>query len=129
MRSADKDVALAGSRAFARIGRKPATAIKFPDTTGLPEWQKTDHMDSMLRYADAQAQQGNLVDATRIYKQAMDRPEEQWQCAGVIGIAKMGTPEAAAAIFPKLKSGDRKVRITAQNAWNGIAKAAAAQKS
>ena len=56
----------------------------------------------------------------RIYKQALDREAEHWQCAAIIGMAKLGTPEAAAAILPKLKSTDSKVRITAEKAWDAF---------
>ena len=62
------------------------------------------------------------MEATRIYRMALERPEAHLQCAGIIGIAKLGTPEAATAIFPKLKSANRTVRITAENAWRGMAK-------
>ena len=93
-----------------------------PDTAGLSDFQKVEHLDSLLRYADAQVKQGNPGEAMRLYKTALDRPEEHWQCAAIIGIAKIGTSEAAVTIFPKLKSPDRKVRITAQKAWDGMAR-------
>jgi len=121
MRSPDKEIAIAATKAFGRIGRKPAQPPQFPPLAGLSEWQKIDHMDSRLRYADAQVAAGNHAEAMKVYREALDRPEEHWQCAGIIGIARMGTPEAATAIFPKLKSADRKVRITAQNAWKAMA--------
>jgi len=124
MRSANKEIALAGIKAFARIAKKPPAAPKFPEPAGLTEWQKVDRLDSMLRYADEQARQGNLAEAMRLYKIALERPEEHWQCAAVIGIAKMGTPEAAATIFPKLKSGHRTVRLIVRQAWEAMAKAA-----
>lgn len=126
MRSADNEVAMAGIRAFGRIGKKPPAAPRFPEPAGLSEWQKTDRLDSMLRYADEQVKQGNPAEAMRVYRIALDRPEEHWQCAAVIGIAKIGTPEAAATIFPKLKSGNRTVRLTAKRAWQAMAKAASA---
>jgi HEAT repeat protein len=125
MRSPNKEIAMAGMKAFGRIGKKPATAPRFPETKGLSEWQKIEHLDSLLRCADAQVEQGNLSEAMKTYRSALDRPEEHWQCAAIIGIAKIGTPEAAAAIFPKLGSRQRTVRITAEKAWAGMAKAAA----
>jgi len=121
MRSSDKEIAMAATKAFGRIGRKPAQPPQFPPTAGLTGWQKIDFMDSRLRYADAQVAAGNHAEAMKVYKEALDRPEEHWQCAAIIGIARMGTPEAATAIFPKLKSADSKVRITAQNAWKSMA--------
>lgn len=123
MRSTNKDVAIAGVKAFGRIGRKVAAAPRYPDPKNLSEWQRIDQMDSMLRYADAQAKEGNAAEALRVYKMALDRPEEHWQSAAIVGIAKLGTIEAATLIHPKLKSDNRKVRITAENAWKGMASA------
>jgi HEAT repeat protein len=108
-RSSNGDIALAGARAFGRIGKKISAS------------PKPVEMDSMLRYADAQAKEGGTAEAMRVYKTALDAPEPHLQCAAIIGIAKLGTPEAAAAIMPKLKSGNRTVRITAQNAWKSMA--------
>lgn len=113
MNSSDKDLAIAGVRALGRIGAKPDGAVHFPAMTG---WQAIDGFDSQLRYADAQAAAGNHAEAMRIYKAALDKPEEHWQCAGIVGMAKIGTSEAVAAIAPKLKSSDRVVRITAEKA-------------
>lgn len=124
MRSPDTDLAMAAFKAFGRIGRKPAAAFRYPLTTNLTAWQKIDHIDSQLRYADAQAAQGNQAEAMKVYTLALEQPEQHLQCAAIIGIAKIGTAEAAAAIFPKLKSRDRAVRITAQQAWAAMAKAA-----
>ncbi len=118
MRSTDKEIALAAVRAYGRIGVKPAVAPQPDSFTG---WQRNDYMDSMLRYAEAMAKQGNSSDAMSIYKVALASPEEHWQCAAIIGMAKMGTPEAVAAIQPQLKSERSKVRITAQQAWRRIA--------
>jgi HEAT repeat protein len=121
MRSPDKEIAMAGVKAYGRIGVKPAVAPPLPDTGGMTDWQKIDRMDSLLRYADEQARKGDHAEALRVYRTALGRPEEQWQCAAIIGIAKLGTAEAAALIHPKLKSANSNVRITAQNAWKGMA--------
>lgn len=121
MRSSHREIAMAAVKAYGRIGAKPATAPRLPETAGLTEWQKVEVMDSLLRHADAQARAGNHTDALRAYRAALDRPEEHWQCAGIIGIARLGTAEAAAIIHPKLKSANAKVRITAQNAWKKMA--------
>jgi HEAT repeat protein len=121
MRSANKDISVAASRAFGRIGKKLVTAPKYPDS-GLSFAQTVDVNDAQLRYADAQAKQGAGSEALRVYKTFLDRPEEHLQCAAIIGIAKIGTPEAAATIYPKLSSTDRKVRITAANVWKSMAK-------
>ncbi|MBI3683126.1 MAG: hypothetical protein HY235_22365 [Acidobacteria bacterium] len=112
MRSPNKDLAAAAVRAFGRIGRKPPGAFRWPDGAEI---------DAMLRYADAQRDQGNHGEAMRVYKTALARPEEHLQCAAIHGIARMGTAEAATAIFPLLKSPDARVRITAQKAWRRMA--------
>jgi HEAT repeat protein len=121
MRSANKEIAIAAVKAYGRIGVKPAAAPPLPDTAGMTEWQKIDRMDSLLRYADEQARKRDHAEALRVYRIALARPEEHWQCAAIIGIAKLGTPEAAAVIHPNLKSPHPKVRITARNAWKSMA--------
>jgi HEAT repeat protein len=116
MKSSNADIANAGARAMGRIGRKPP---------GGPKWPKLDTPDSLdaqLRYADAQAAAGNTADAIAIYKTFLDRPEDHFQCAALVGLSKMATSEAAQLIFPKLKSERRQVRITASNAWSRIGK-------
>jgi len=121
MRSPNKDIAVMGARAFGRIGKKPATAPRYPDIKGLSDTQATDVMDGMLRYADAQVKEGNMAEAMAVYKGALERPQEHWQCAAVIGLARIGSADAAAAILSKLKSDNRTVRITAENAWKSMA--------
>jgi hypothetical protein len=121
MRSPNKDIAVMGARAFGRIGKKPATPPRYPDMRALSDSQATDVIDGMLRYADAQVKEGNMADALAVYKSALERPQEHWQCAAVIGLARIGSADAAAAILPKLKSDNRKVRIAAENAWKSMA--------
>ncbi len=123
MRSANKEIAIAGAKAFARIGSKPAAPPSFPPEAGLSDWQKMERMDSMLRYAEAQAKAGNAADAMAIYKVALEQAQEHVQCAAIIGIGKLATAEAAGLLLPKLKSPIRNVRITAQKTWKGIASA------
>jgi len=121
MRSPNRDIAVMGVRAFGRIGKKPATAARYPDLTALSDTQVTDVIDGMLRYADAQVKEGNMAEAMAVYKGALARPQEHWQCAAVIGLAGIGSADAAVAILPKLKSDNRKVRITAEKAWKSMA--------
>jgi hypothetical protein len=121
MKSSNLEIAVAGVKAYGRIGVKAAPPPKYPEPKTLSEWQRIEEMDSLLRYADAQVEAGNAADAMAIYKTALAREEEHWQCAAVIGLAKIGTPEAAAAILPKTKSTNRTVRITAANAWKSMA--------
>ncbi len=121
MRSPNKDIAIAGARAIARIGPASGAAPAFPAEAELSEWQKTERMDSLLRYADAQADAGNAAGALTVYRAALDLPQEHLQCAAIVAIGKLGTPEAAALLMPKLKSPIRNVRITARNTWKKIA--------
>ena len=104
-----------------RLAKRPNS----PDYDSLSDWQKIEHTDSMLRYADAQLARGDAEGASGLYRQALDREEQHLQCAAIIGPATVGTADAAAAIFPKLSSDDNTVRITAQNAWAGMSKGAA----
>jgi HEAT repeat protein len=125
MQSSNLAIAMAATKAYGRIGRSGGSAPHYPDVSKLTQWERVDEMDSQLRFADAQAQEGNAAEAMRIYKMAMERPEEHWQCAGIVGLAKMRSPEAATAIYPKLKSANSRVRITAENAWKSMADAQA----
>ncbi len=120
-RSGDKELAMAGSKAFARIGISSNSPFPLPPEIGLNETQKTELIDSRLRYADAQVEKGNPTVALETYKAMLERSEEHIQCAAIVGIAKIATADAAAILMPKMKSANRKVRITAQNAWKGLA--------
>ena len=121
MQSSDTAIAIAGMKAWARIGTSTGEEIEFPDYDSLNTWQKVEFDDSLLRYADAQVEKGNHTEAQAIYMQTLDRDQEHLQCAAIVGLAKIGTAEAAAAIFPKLESANDKVRITARQAWARMA--------
>jgi hypothetical protein len=121
VRSANPEIRVAGARAFGRIGAKPPGEIPRVDDAQLTGTQKADVVDAILRYADNQAREGNAAEAMRVYRQGLERPEPHLQCAAIVGISKLGTADAAAAIFPKLKSPNRTVRITAENAWRSMA--------
>ncbi len=120
-RSSDKAIAVAGAKAFARIAPKSNSALPLPSEAGLTETQKTELVDSRLRFADAQLEHGNTAAALETYKAMLERSEEHIQCAAIVGIAKIATAEAAAILMPKMKSKNRNVRITAQKAWKGLA--------
>ena len=66
--SKNVDIAMAGMKAMARIGKKPKGEVKHPDYNSLSGWQKTEYADSFLRYADDQARRGNKSEAIKIYK-------------------------------------------------------------
>ena len=123
MESPNVEIMMAGLMSTARIGKKPSINVKPPKYDSLTGWQKIEYADSTLRYADAQVRRGNVADALQFYRGFLDRPEEHLQCAAIIGLSKTGSPEAAALIFPKLKSANRTVRITAGKAWAAMAKA------
>ena len=121
MQSSDATIAIAGMKAWGRIGTSTGAEIDFPELDSLSDWRKTEFDDSLLRYADAQVDKGNEGEAARIYTRALGRDEEHLQCAAIIGLAKIGTARAAAAIFPKLRSDHSTVRITARQAWSRLA--------
>ena len=112
MRSANPEIAHAAVRAYARIGRRGSA----------PQWPMAvpEVADNILRFADAQAAQGNGAEALKQYKLVLGRAEEHLQCAAIIGLGKLNTPEASALIHPFLKSGERNVRITAQRVWKAM---------
>jgi HEAT repeat protein len=122
MGSANQEIALAGLKAMARIGKKPENQAGLPNYGTLTEPQKTEFNDAALRFADAQVKHGNLEEAFKIYRDVLGRKEEHLQCAAIIGLAKTKSPEAAVLIYPKLKSENQTVRITAAKAWAAMAK-------
>jgi len=121
--SKNGDIAMAGMKALARIGKKPAAEVKRPDYNALSGWQKVEYADSFLRYADDQVRRGNKEEAIKIYRDFRNRPEEHLQCAAMVGLSKTNTPESAGLIFTRLKSDNNTVRITAGKAWAAMAKA------
>ncbi|MBM3735317.1 MAG: hypothetical protein FJW39_05960 [Acidobacteria bacterium] len=121
MRSGNKDLALAGARAYGRIGKRGAGNVRFPDPASWDSWDRVDREDAELRFADAQREQGNHAEALRIYRAYLDRAEPHLQCAAIVGLGAMRTGDAAAAIHPKLASKDRTVRITAAKVWRSMA--------
>lgn len=120
MSSTDPAIAMAGMKAWGRIGTAAGTEVELPALDSLNEWQKIEFSDSLLRYADAQVEKGNPEEAFEIYGEMLQREEEHLQCAAIIGLAKIGTAEATALIFPKLRSDNNTVRITARQAWNRL---------
>ena len=116
------DIAIAGVKALARIGRKPSDELKPPAYDKFSGWHRVEFNDSVLRYADDQVRRGNKAEAIKIYRDVLQRPEEHLQCAALIGLSKANTPEAAGIIFTKLHSDNRTVRITAGKAWAAMAK-------
>jgi HEAT repeat protein len=119
--SPNRNVVLAALRAYGRIGEKVEPVSAFPDPAGMTDWDKWDSLDALLRFAEARAAQGDSAEAMRIYRLALARPEEHFQCAAVIGLARIGSAEAASAVMPLLRSPIRRVRITAQQAWKKMA--------
>ena len=66
------------------------------------------------------SRRATLTRQMAIYLRSLDREEEHLQCAAIIGLTKIGTARAAAAIFPKLRSEDNTVMRTAQQAWSRL---------
>ncbi len=111
MASPKPEIKAAGEWALGRIG-PVGTASVMPNDP-----------HAQLRYIEGLLAQGNKTLATALYKKLLERPEEHLQCAALVGLGKVGTAEAAQAVFPKLKSAERKVRITAQQVWAKFAAA------
>jgi HEAT repeat protein len=122
MKHPNMKIAMAGMKALGRIGVKPTVSAKPPEFDSLPPGDQIDFMDSALRYADAQVEQGNLEDAAKVYSVALGREEEHWQCAAIIGIAKIPDPRVTEVISSKLTSGSNQVRITAEKALAALKK-------
>jgi hypothetical protein len=120
------DIALAGMKATARIGKRPAVELKPPNYDSLSGWQKVECCaDSVLRFADEQLRRGAIDHALKLYRDFLNRPEEHLRCATIIGLSKTNTPEAASLIFTRLRSDNNNVRITAMKAWAAMAPAKA----
>jgi HEAT repeat protein len=120
IQSSNLDVALAGMKALARIGVKTAGELKTPPTSALSPFQLLEFADSAVRYAEGLARNGAAAEAVKLYRLALAQPAEHLQCAAVVGLARIGTAEAAAIVFPALKSSQPKVRRTAQKAWDSL---------
>ena len=117
MGSANTTVAMAGVKAWGRIGTSTGAEVALPERDALSEWQKIEFDDSLLRYADSQLEKGDPDEAMSVYLQNLDREEGHLQCAAIIGLANIGTAKAASAIFPKLRSENNTVMRTARQAW------------
>ena len=115
------EMALAAMKALGRIGAELPEMPKTPDYNSLSGFQKTEFSDSTLRYADAMAQAGRVDAAIRLYRLALDRPEEHLQCAAIVGLAQTRSAQARELIGPKRQSPQRNVRITAERAWAAMA--------
>jgi HEAT repeat protein len=122
MTSPNMDIAVAGMKALARIGKKPSFEVKPPKFDSLESWQKVEYTDSVLRYADEQVRRGNPKHAVETLQGFLDRPEEHLQCAAIVSLSKVNTSEAAALIATKLDSDNSTVRITAAKAKAAMTK-------
>lgn len=78
---------------------------------GAPQVPEDPH--AALRYAEA-----NPAQSMAIYKRLLSAPEEHIQCAALVGLGRMGGADAVQAVYTKLKSPDRKVRLTAAQVWS-----------
>ncbi len=109
-----------GHRKVKKAAGLAQTALRNPALKPAAEWAigrigapaVPEDPHAALRYAEA-----NPAAAMAIYKKLLNAPEEHLQCAALVGLGRLGSAEAAQAVFPKLKSADRKVRITAGQVW------------
>jgi HEAT repeat protein len=122
MESKDLTIAIAAMKAMARIGRGPGSKSRAPDYNSLSDWDKIQFADSVVRYANAMVATGNPIEAIGLYKLTLDRGEPHLQCAALLGLSRLSTPEAAALIDSRLNSPIPQVRITARKAKAGIQK-------
>jgi HEAT repeat protein len=104
-------LATAGSFAKGRIGLVPGA--------NLPPARPQD----LVRYAEAALAEGNQAMALETFTRLLQREEEHLQCAALVGLGRIGTQSAAQAVYPMLKSRNRKVAITARNVWKKFAEA------
>jgi HEAT repeat protein len=115
--SKNPDLAIAGMKAVARIGKRPSMEIKTPDQATLSAWQKVEYSDSVLRYADEQVRRGNTKHPIETYQNMLKQPQEHLQCAAIVSLGKMKSPEAAALVSGMMKSENNTVRITATKVY------------
>ena len=120
MRSSDTTIAMAGMKAWARIGTSTGAEIEFPELDALSEWQKIDFDDCLLRFADGQLEKGNPDEATGIYLRSLGPGRGASAVRSDHRLANIGTAKAAAAIFAKLRSENNTVMRTAQQAWSRL---------
>jgi HEAT repeat protein len=111
MRSPNSQISTAALKAAARIGKAP-----IPPMPEGPE-----KADAALRFAEAQLRHGNAAEALRLYRQLAGDPAPHVQCAAALGLARLGSAEAAALILPLTRSPNATVRITARKAWKSMA--------
>jgi HEAT repeat protein len=120
--SKNMEIAIAAMKAVARIGKRPSFEVKTPDPNSLSAWQRTEYVDSSMRYAEDQVRRGNTKHSVETLRRFLDSPEEHVQCAAIVALSKSKLPEAAEMISTKLTSDNYKVRITAEKAKAAMAK-------
>ena len=117
--SPNKDVAIAAMKAIARIGLKPDD-VSPPDPKFFSPWQQTEAIDSMFRYAEKQAQKGNVEEEFAFYKIVLTDKEnghieEHHRCAAVQGLARLPQSEAFDVMLAGLEDKSYIVRTTTMN--------------
>ncbi len=120
--SKNMDVAIAAMKAVARIGKHPSFEVKTPDANAFSGWQQVEYSDSILRYADEQSRRGNLKHTIDTYRNMLKQPQEHLQCAALVSLGKIKSPEAAALVSGMMKSENQTVRITATKVFAAMSK-------
>ncbi len=106
MGSTNPELSINAMKALARIG-KEVEDTDLPDFESCSAWNRIEYVDSFLRYADAQREQGKSDNAYGIYALLLDNPEEipeHYQTAAVIGLRKIDSTEARRLIKKQLEN-------------------------
>jgi len=113
--STNTTIVISAIAAIGRIGVKPAKG-KMPGDESLSPRDKRVFIDSVLRFADAELK-NNPDESLRWYKYVLtEGKEKHFQCAAVIGLAKINRPDAAEAVVPLLANESPAVRSTTKKA-------------
>ncbi|MEW6236960.1 MAG: HEAT repeat domain-containing protein [Candidatus Omnitrophota bacterium] len=108
-------IAIPAMKAIAQIGKKPLSNVTTPEFESLSVRDKTTYLDSGLRYADAQIEQGDFQEAMKIVRIVLKLTQEEHHlCGAIICLGKIGGGEAAKDIGPLLKNESPVVKDLAQ---------------
>jgi len=124
--SSNKEIALAAYQAISRIdgvpSRTPQPVVLWEE---LSDREKRVFVGAYLRFADRRAAKGDAEIAQGIYRGALASAEQQHlRCAGLIGLAKVGSASDVDAMLPALADESAAVRHVAEEALISLKDAA-----
>ncbi len=116
--SSNKPIAVAAYDAISRIDglptRRPQPAVGWEE---LSEREKVVVADAFLRFADRRVASGDTEMAAGIYRAVLARATgEHYKCAGLIGLAKIGSASVVEMMVPCLTDESPAVRRVAEEA-------------